>query len=251
MSTSQSTAFIERLFKYENNIGHDDPQAEQKLRHKLKQLQDKQTMFKAINAINRKSKLTIQEKVSELVKLIGNDISRETALGLLQPDYAGRTGIPSYELTNNNGVMNNVLERLAKIARVEAMPEFNEKRNGVHIYIDKDENRIFVDFKGKPSQEVINHLKHYGFRWRPSEKVWSGNIDKYRLERAKKVWEMVPQEPTPTFQEIGQAVEENPDMSATEMIKLLSGEDQPKALVAPNQLANHLPVQIATVERLM
>jgi len=251
MSNSQSTAFIERLFKYDNNIGHDDPQAEQKLRHKLKQLQDKQTMFKAINAINRKNKLTIQEKVSELVKLIGNDISRETALGLLQPDYAGRTGIPSYELTNNNGVMNNVLERLSKIARVEAMPEFNEKRNGVHIYIDKDENRIFVDFKGKPSQEVISHLKSYGFRWRPSEKVWSGNIDGYRLERAKKVWEMVPQEPTPTFQEIGQVAEANPDMSATEMINLLSGEDQPKALVSPDQLANHLPVQVATVERLM
>lgn len=46
-------------------------------------------------------------------------------------------------------------------------------------------------------------------------------------------------------------VEANPDMSTTDMIKLLSGEDQPKALVAPNQLANHLPVQVATVERLM
>lgn len=250
MSTSQSTAFIEKLFRYDNNIGHDDPQAEEKLRHKLKQLQDKQTMFKAINAINRKSKLTIQEKVSELVKLIGNDISRETALGLLQPDYCGRTGIPSYELTNNNGVINNVLERLAKIARVEAMPEFDEKRNGVRIYIDKDENRIFVDFKGRPSQEVIDHLKHYGFRWRPSEKVWSGNIDKYRLERAKKVWEMVPQEPMPTLQEIGHVAEANPDMSATDMIKLLSGEDQPQALVAPDQLAKHLP-PVAAVERIM
>ena len=250
MSNSQSTAFVERLFSYENNIGHDDPQAEQKLRHKLKQLQDKQTMFKTINAINRKSKLTIQEKVSELVKLIGNDISRETALGLLQPDSCGRTGIPSFELTNNNGVMNNVLERLAKIARVEAMPEFDEKRNGVRIYIDKDENRIFADFKGRPSQEVIDHLKHYGFRWRPSEKVWSGNIDKYRLERAKKVWEMVPQEPMPTLHEIGQVAEANPDMSATDMIKLLSGEDQPQALVAPDQLAKHLP-PVAAVERIM
>lgn len=198
MSTYNSSLFIERLFKYENNIGHDDPKAEEKLRHKLKQLQDKQTMFKAINAINRKSKLSVQEKVSELVKLIGNDISRETALGLLQPDSIGRTGIASYELTNNNGVIKNVQDRLAKIKRVESMDEFDEEKHGVRIYIDKSENRIFIDFPSKPKQSIIDHIKGYGFRWRPSEQLWSGNIDGYRLRKAKEVWEMMEQELTPT-----------------------------------------------------
>jgi len=61
---------------------------------------------------------------------------------------------------------------------------------------------------------------------------------------------MVPQEPMPTLHEIGQVAEANPDMSATDMIKLLSGEDQPQALVAPDQLAKHLP-PVAAVERIM
>jgi len=196
MSTYNSSLFIERLFKYDPNIGHDDPQAEEKLQHKLKQLQAKQTMFKAINAINRK-KSTIKEKVAELVKLIGNGIDETTALGLLQPDSIGRTGIASYELTNNNGVIKNVQDRLAKIKRVESMEGFDEEKHGVRIYIDKTENRIFIDFPDRPKQAIIDHIKSYGFRWRPTEKLWSGNIDGYRLGKAKKVWEMMEEELTP------------------------------------------------------
>lgn len=216
MNNSQARTFLERLFPYPA-IGHDDPNAVKKLNDKLEKLQAKQELWKAINSIIRKSSKEPVIAMTAICKL-DDRITQEVASGLLLPDFVGRVGIPSFELTNNNGGIQAIHGRLAKIQRVESMEEFSEIRNGVTIEIDKGLNRITLHFPFRPEQPICNHLKHCGYRWAPSKGMWLGNISKYRLQGAKKVWELVPQ--VQVVPEIIEIV----DMTSEEMIAVLSEE---------------------------
>ena len=205
MNHSHAMAQIEAKFNYDQNISHDDPKAVEKLNHKLEQLQKMQECFKAINAIVRK-KISSDEKVKAITAF---GVTETVALGILLPDFIGRVGIPRYALTNNNGVMKNVKDRLAKIKRVDTM-EFAEKRNGVSIEVDKSENRIVVEFDFKPEKEVCEFMKKNGFRWAPSKGAWLAYINTWTLRQVKEVWKLVPQ------------TEELADITANEMVEALS-----------------------------
>lgn len=211
MNNSQARNEIERRYHTHGTIGHDDPNAAEKLRAKLAKLQELQELYKAINKVIRSK---AEDKLTKLCEL---ELTNEIAYGLLKPDHAGRVGIPSFELTNNNQNMKAIGDRLAKLQRVETMPEYEETKNGVTVRIDKALNRIVVEFPSKPEYKVTDHLKHSGFRWAPSKGAWLGNIATYRLNDAKKVFDMVPQiDPVPS---------EEQDMTADEMISLLTTEN--------------------------
>lgn len=194
MTNSSANSFLERLFPYPA-IGHDDPNAVEKLNDKLKQLQAKQELWKAIRKITATN--APNDLMVKAIVALDNRITEEVAIGLLSPDHGGRIGIADYQLQNNNGVMKSIRDRLGKLQRVEAMPEYNEAKNGVNIHIDKDLNRIVVSFDTKPSNDILplitKQLKQSGFRWSGQNQRWTGNISKYRLIDAQKVFSMVPQ----------------------------------------------------------
>ena len=67
-------------------------------------------------------------------------------------------------------------KRIDELRALKAMPDYDKTINGVRIYTDKTDNRLRMDFPGKPSPEIINRLKSSGFRWSPYNQVWQRMI---------------------------------------------------------------------------
>jgi hypothetical protein len=164
-------------------ISSDNPDAIQLLKDKLAGLERNQELMKACNKITGNKKLSEVEKVE---KLVGLGLKESTAQEIMIPVY-GRTGIPSYKLTNNNAVIRNVKERIAILEKISAIPEEMVEANGVTLKISPDDNRVKIIFPGKPSDEVRKSLKMRGFHWSPSEGAWMRQISNGAIYWAKEI----------------------------------------------------------------
>ncbi len=151
-------------------ISSDDENAIGKLKAKLAKLQEFQTYAVTANKIVRR-KISNEAKIEALGQELG--MSAKTAASLLEPDYGGRIGIPSYELTNNNANIKRIegriadLERAAKDTTREA-----ELPGGITVTDDVEDNRLRITFPGKPDSATISALKSNGFKWAPSVGAW-------------------------------------------------------------------------------
>jgi hypothetical protein len=94
---------------------------------------------------------------------------------------------PPYELTNLNGNMRRVKERIAELEAKEAMPDVDKVINGVRIVTDKAYNRVRVFFPSIPSEETRGRLKQNGFRWCPTESAWQRQISEYAISQAEEI----------------------------------------------------------------
>lgn len=43
---------------------------------------------------------------------------------------------------------------------------------GVRLFESKQDRLMMIKFEGKPSSEVLTHMKEFGFRWNPRDMVW-------------------------------------------------------------------------------
>ncbi len=123
---------------------------------------------KAARAV-RKKDLSDDERVAWLMDELG--VKEKTARNLLEPDYAGRVGIPSYALTNNNANIRRMKQRLEdlrtqaqRVAESDGDAE-HEALPGVTIVEAHEDNRLRLVFDDKPSAEVRTILKRNGWRW--------------------------------------------------------------------------------------
>ena len=152
----------------------------------LEQLTETQVNMKAANKIIRNKKLAEVEKVDELVAL---GFKEQSALKLMQPDYCGRIGFPSFELSLN---LAKIKDTEAKINRHRALAERGAGGDEVHehswgkvVVAFADERYRFI-FDGKPEQDVISTLKSNGFKWSPKNSAWQRQITsnaKYAVHR--------------------------------------------------------------------
>lgn len=161
-----------------------DGDAVERLTAKIAKLEAFQAQAKAINACIRKhAKGGIDAQVAALValELPGRDkrFSEETARALLKPDFAGRIGIPAYELTNNNANIRRLKERLAAISVAKVAEVVEAAGDAARFEDNPGENRVRLYFPGKPSAEVRTRLKTGGFRWTPTLGCWQA----YRSDR--------------------------------------------------------------------
>lgn len=189
-ASKKADYYAERAAAAESNtaISSDNPQALELLTDKLQKLQELQELYKAINAIIRKKKMAEVEKVEALVNL---GMKEETAIKLMAGDNYGRCGIPSYKLTNNNGNMARIKERITFLQRVANIPSSEEEINGVKMVVSQDDNRIQLFFPGKPSEQIRSELKSMGFHWAPSVGAWMQMISSYRINQTKKFLDTV------------------------------------------------------------
>lgn len=174
----KSRYYEDRAEAAENNraISSDNPDALRLLEEKLENMQKAQECWKAINKILKSKKLGDVEKVAELVKIPMREI---TAIEILSPDRYGRVGIPSYKLTNNNGNMARVKERIKQLSRVADMEDVEVEISGVKILSSAQTNRVQIFFPSKPADNVRTDLKRDGFRWAPSEGAWQRNLSSW------------------------------------------------------------------------
>lgn len=161
----------ERAKVAENNnaIFSDDPEAIIKLREKLESLQKSQDLMKAVNAIVRKKNLSNEEKKEQIIKA---GLKEKYAADILQPDYCGRIGFPSFSLTNNNANIKRIKDRIAHLEKLNTAETAEKKFGEVSIIENAEENRCQIFFPGKPSEQCRADLKSHGFKWSPYNSCW-------------------------------------------------------------------------------
>ena len=117
--------------------------------------------------------------------LLNMGFSETVATALMTPDYCGRLGFASYQLTNNNANIRNLKLRAKKI-EIHKNDETSEKEvNGIRIVDNVEDNRLQIFFAGKPSENIRSLLKSRGFRWAPSVGCWQayrGNSARWGAE---------------------------------------------------------------------
>ncbi len=144
-------------------VSSDDPDAVVKLREKVAKLKERQELMKAANKLVRK------KDVAGLAALVGE----KAAGGLMSPDFAGRLGFPSYELTNNNANIRRIEQRIGELEQsAETEPAEDIKGDGWMLHEDTEENRVMFEFDGKPPADTRAMLKSHGFKWSPSRVAW-------------------------------------------------------------------------------
>ena len=176
-------------------ISSDDPDAIQKLREKLADMEAKQATMKRINASIRKH-FDPAESISENTFIIAIDtgISSDIIQKALTPNCFGRIGFERFELTNNNANIKRTKSRLAEIEQQhQAIQEAGEASIteypdlGLKLVQENVLNRVQIVFDGKPESSIRDCLKRHGFRWAPSQGAWQRQLNRSGLSAAEMV----------------------------------------------------------------
>ncbi|MGB6103057.1 MAG: DUF3560 domain-containing protein [Pusillimonas sp.] len=151
-------------------ISSDDPDAIEKLKAQLSHAQAMQDLMKKADALLRKHKNDTAAALAALTSLDG--ITEAQACALLQPEFAGRSGFASYQLTNNNANMRRIAARIKELERAASRDGLEKQGDGYLYRVDPGENRAMFLFDGKPLKETRDVLKRHGFRWSPTRDAW-------------------------------------------------------------------------------
>lgn len=154
---------------------------------KLNKLIKERDMMKDINKITR-MKISDDEKIAKIMEFgIKEDTARTLATG--EGTWDKRQGFAPYQLTS----VNNRIKTLQ--AKVDAMKKADEINNslggedmvlaGVSIILNKEADRIQLDFPSKPSRDVIAILKKNGWKWSPSNQVWQRQLTENAMRNAR------------------------------------------------------------------
>lgn len=166
-------------------ISSDDPDAVAKLKEKLAGLERHQDLMKKANVLVRKQ---------DTAGLVALGYTEAQAAELLQPDFAGRVGFPSYALQNNNANIKRVKERIAQLEATTGRQDVEVAGNGYTYREDTEENRVQFLFAGKPDPATRELLKSRGFRWAPSLGAWQRQLNAAGLYAAKMVRQTLDQQ---------------------------------------------------------
>ena len=163
-------------------IFSDDPEAVAKLKEKIAGLEKLQEIMKAANKIINRKAGKKEEKITELESLKIPNPAR-----LLEPDFCGRLGFPSYALTNNNANLRTAKQRLEQLQKQEAQETTEKEINGIRIVDNVEDNRLQIFFPSKPSEEIRGKLKSWGFRWSPMVGAWQRHRSNAATYAAKQI----------------------------------------------------------------
>lgn len=173
---------IKRLLKAASGPVDNSPEAElERVRQNLTQREEEQERMKAANAALRKGD---DQALRDL------DFTDEEIARLKKPDYAGRTGFPSYKLTNNNAEIRRLRDRLASAEqRMEAAASgpVESTYRGVRMEENAQDDRLRLFFDGKPSDELRADLKANAFKWSPKAGAWQRQLTNNARNAAQRV----------------------------------------------------------------
>jgi hypothetical protein len=147
-----------------------DDDAVERLKTKIAQHQNLQKLMVDSNAAIRQHKSAGPE--AQIAALVALGHKQATAEDLLKPDFCGRIGFASYQLSNNGNNIRRMETRLAEISKAK-VAEVTEAQ-GEHAKLEDNpgDNRVRLFFPGKPSDVTRARLKSAGFRWTPSMGCW-------------------------------------------------------------------------------
>lgn len=168
-------------------IRSSDPDAIERLNAKLDTCRKVQERMREANKVIR----AVKDKDACVAKLQELGFTEAKARELLTPDFMGRIGFASFELSNNNAEIHRLQKRISEI---EAMREraqdddgCGEGEGGIRYEVDGDAARVKLYFPDKPDEGTRAKLKASGFRWSPRNKAWQAYIKPYTIRMAKEV----------------------------------------------------------------
>lgn len=156
-------------------IQSDDPEALDKLRAKLADLQQAQQAMRDANAEARRvgHPVKVPDAVAHTVQHL--------ALSTVSP-------FAPWALSNNNANMHRISDRIAQLERAKTdAPAVMPTAAGVEYREDSELMRAQIVFDGKPSEAVRDLLKANGFRWAPSQGAWQRQLTDNGRSAAKRV----------------------------------------------------------------
>lgn len=173
-------------------ISSDDPDAVEKLEAKLATLQAAQERDKERNAWYRKHKT-----MKGCPGITDEDAARADAQ-LAEMREGIRRPVPSWQLSNRNGEIKRIKDRLAQLRRVDEMEHTEIEFDGGTIITNEDVNRVQILFDEKPDDATRSKLKSNGFRWSRTEGAWQTQRTPQNLRRACYILGIDPPKPAPT-----------------------------------------------------
>lgn len=171
----------------ENNkaIFSDDPEALVKLRGKYETLEKVQSFMKDANKCIKK-----KDKEAFLKLEYGTEAKWNE---LITPDFMGRTGYPTYSLTNNSSNMRNIKKRMEQMQKQESKPAIalrivpadTENLRYIQILENREANRVQLFFSEIPDEATRKAMKGRGFKWCRSEKAWQRHLNQSAIWNAQ------------------------------------------------------------------
>lgn len=164
-------------------ISGDDPNALNKLRAKLDSLERLQNRMKAAN-----SAIRMKDQAKGDAKLAEMGYSPSDIKELRSPDFCGRIGYPSYQLSNNNANIRRIRERIEELEKRQESPAPDGwKFDGGEVVINTELNRLQIVLDDRPDSETKQALKSHGFRWAPSQRAWQRQLTDNAIHAAKAI----------------------------------------------------------------
>ena len=169
----------------DRTIYSDDPEAIQKLKQRLADLEECQAWMKTINKLCRSKKLTDEEIAEQLEDEYGCNAT--VVHRLLNPEYSyEKRGFQTWRLSNNNANIRRIQKRITQLEKAETEVTSEQVIGEVKLIDSIEHNRLQIFFPDKPSAEVRSQLKRQGFRWSRQQGCWQrhrSNSATYQAER--------------------------------------------------------------------
>ena len=185
-------------WSYGDKIDNTDPYAVEKISGKIKYLEDTHEVTLLYNKIckqNGLANVTWADRTDE-EKAKRKEVLAQTvkeARGKGYSDAAIREGINSPFIANQTAELRRNKQRLEELQkRQEVIAEKQNAENsgeagknsgrvdfdGGYIYENPELDRIQIIYDSKPERDVIDKLKHNGFRWSPSQGAWQRQLNR-------------------------------------------------------------------------
>lgn len=170
----------ERIESIENRraIDSDNPDAVELLKAKIQKLEADRDRSKKINQLIKKA-IQLPNAVQELAEMLkevhpNDDESKRLMMAgkLLEKDFCGRIGIPSWYFTNRSAEIRRLKKRLDDLSKIESgWPEIDFD-GGKAVQAD---GRVLIYFDSIPSKDFRDKLKRspFVFKWSPTAQAWS------------------------------------------------------------------------------
>jgi hypothetical protein len=180
--------YTSRVAHAESNrdISSDDPQAIEKLKEKIKALEEAQEMMKKVNSIH--AKFLKNPAILETADL--SDKMKEIIQNY-KPGYSWeKHPFAPFQISNNNANITRNKKRLAELERQSQETTTEIEENGIKIIDNVEDNRVQIFFPGIPSEAIRTHLKSRGFHWSKFNDCWMRFRSYAAMYEAKKVLTM-------------------------------------------------------------
>lgn len=164
-------------------IYSDDPNALDKLRGKLRALEEAHEEGKRLNKEYRRVKgnidaMNIPEGLKEALK-------KQKSSWPMGPD--NWRPYPAFAVRNTNAEINRIKNRIAELEKTAEDETQEIPFDGGTIVVNVEVNRVQIFFDRKPDESIRRALKQRGFRWARSVGAWQRHNTLDALYWAKKI----------------------------------------------------------------